>query len=77
MAVIQTSIFDNLDPSLSFMVFSNFWKTFGNDHLSSIFSALAIQYSEDISQSRLPKSLDPNDFSILTETIALQVNIHL
>lgn len=74
MAVIQNSIFDNVDLSLPFMTLSNSWKTFGNDHLSTIFAALAIEYSKEISKSHLPKSLDTKDASTVSKTLEMQVN---
>lgn len=75
MAVIQKSIFDNVDLSLPLMVLSKSWKTFGNDHLSALFSALAIEYSKEISKSHLPKSLDSKDALTLSETIAMQAEL--
>ena len=70
---IQNSIFDNVDLSLPFMVLSDSWKTFGNDHLSGLFSALAIEYGKEISRSHLAKSLDSKDAAQLSENIARQV----
>ena len=77
MADIQKSFFENVDSSLPLMVLSNFWKVFGNDHLSVLFSAIAVEYSKEISNAHLPKSLDPKDAEILYENIAAHVNIFL
>jgi hypothetical protein len=74
MADIQKSLFENVDSSLPLMVLANSWKCIGNDHLSGLFSAIAVEYSKEISNAHLPKSLDPKDIVILYENIATHVN---
>jgi hypothetical protein len=74
MAVLHNSIFENVDLSLPLMVLSESWKKIGNDHFSALLSAIAIEYSREISEAHLPKSLDSKDAEILAKNLAMHVN---